>query len=231
MLLRYVRCFTLLLLLGVIGAAAHAQNDPAWRITGRLSEACTCSVPCSCNFGEGPSPRSFCYAVWSLDIRTGHYGDVKLDGLHLASANADKGGVFYIDDRADKAQTDALRHIGGVIWLKMLKANGVDPKKVPQENRLLGFKTAHIEQAVGEKNVHLKIGSAGGFDSDYLLGVDGKTPIIVENNYSWNIQHGVKAKTRTLHYKDAFGNKFEFKQTNSNQGAFDWSDTTPIYFR
>src|SRR5262245_17702098 len=25
-----------------------------WRIQGDLSEACTCSVPCTCNFGAGP---------------------------------------------------------------------------------------------------------------------------------------------------------------------------------
>lgn len=221
-----------LLLLGTASLSAHAQEpDSAWHLTGHLSEACSCSVPCACNFGESPSPHSFCFAVWSLDIQKGRYGDVTLDGLHFAAANANQGMVWYIDGKANKIQAEALRHIGTAIWKNSMKANGVDFKKVPRDDRLLGFKSAPIEQVIGEKSVHLKIGTAGGFDSDYIMGLDGKSPVIVENNYSWNIQHGIKAKTKTLHYKDSFGNKFTFTKTNSNQGEFDWSDTTPIYFR
>ena len=59
----------------------------------------------------------------------------------------------------------------------------------------------------------------------------GKTPVVVENNWSWNIQHGIKGKTKRLHYKDEFGNEFDLTGTNANQGQFDWSDKTPVYFR
>jgi hypothetical protein len=77
------------------------------------------------------------------------------------------------------------------------KANGVTaPKKAPPKYKLLAYKRAKIEQVVADKRNYLKIVGAGGFDSDYLLGIDGKTPVIVENNASWNIQHGIKAKTK-----------------------------------
>lgn len=213
-------------------APARSQEKTSWRLTGDLSEACTCSVPCSCNFGEGPSPHHFCWAVFSLDIQKGSYGDVNLDGLRMAGANGAKGGVWYIDARANDTQTEALKKIGAAIWANSLKANGItDPKKAPAEQRLLGFQRARIEQTVGEKRNYLKIVGAGGFTGDYIMGMDGKTPVVVENNASWNIQHGIKAKTRQLQYKDVYGNRFDFKQTNSNQGKFDWNDTTPVYFK
>ena len=220
-----------LLLLPALSGRAQQTKTP-WRLTGDLTEACSCSVPCSCNFGANPSPHSFCYALYSLDIKEGHYGDLKLDGLRLAGANGPKGAVWYIDDRATKEQTAALRAIATVIGLSALKANGItDPKKAPPEMRFLGFKTAKIEQVVGDKKNSLKIGNVGSFAADYIIGLDGKTPVVVENNWSWNIQHGIKAKTKRLSYHDAYGNKYDFTATNANQGQFDWSDTTPVYFR
>src|SRR5215472_12305137 len=84
----------MLLLSGVLGTfiaagrRATAFDQPPktgdhWQIKGSLSEACTCSVPCTCNFGEGPSPHSYCYAVFSYEIKEGSFGGVKLDGLRF----------------------------------------------------------------------------------------------------------------------------------------------------
>src|SRR5437762_8116529 len=81
-----------------VPAARAGDGSPAWRLRGDLSEACTCSVPCACNFGEGPSPNHFCWALFSLGIEEGSYGDVKLDGLRLAGANGAKGAVMYVDE-------------------------------------------------------------------------------------------------------------------------------------
>ena len=220
--------------LGLVAAFSPRANAdaPSWHLTGDLSEACSCSVPCACNFGQSPSPHAFCWALFSLDIQEGKYGETDLKGLRMAGAMGAKGGVWYIDERATKEQEAALHKIGDVIWASAAKANGVaDLKKAPPEFRLLGYKRAKIEQAVSEKRNYLKIVGAGGFESDYLLGIDGRTPVIVENNASWNIQHGIKAKAKQMTYKDSFGNAFSFKGTNSNQGKFDWSETTPVYFK
>src|SRR3954453_9871446 len=84
-------------------AATEAASTP-WRISGDLSEACTCSVPCTCNFGQGPSPSHTCWALFSLDIQKGRYGKIKLNGLKLAGAAAEKGFVAYLDDRATPEQ-------------------------------------------------------------------------------------------------------------------------------
>lgn len=214
-------------------AAGAPEVHTPWRISGQLSEACTCSVPCSCNFGEGPSPNHFCWALFSLDIQKGRYGRVKLDGLRLAGAAGEKGFVAYIDERADPRQAEALKAIASRMGERLREIAGAqDPKALEDPSlQFRGFKTARIEQEVGERGNRLAIGDQGGFESDYILGIDGKTPVVVENNWSWNIGHGIKGKTKRLHYKDEFGNSFDVNATNANQGRFDWSDKTPIYFR
>ncbi len=222
---------TSLLALLAIAAAPQSGHD-TWRIQGDLSEACTCSVPCPCNFDQGPGPHSFCWAVFSIDIRHGHFNKVKLDGLHLAGANGEKGGVWYVDDQADARQAAALESIARQIMVKFTKANGVaDPAQAPPEMKVLGIRKAHIDQHADAKSNSLHISGVGGFDADYLMGLDGKSPIVVENNASWNITHGIKAKTRKLTYKDDYGNAFDMSETNSNQGKVDWSDQTPVYFK
>lgn len=105
--------------------AALSDKPPAtsWQVKGELSEACSCSVPCPCNFGQSPSPHHFCYALFSLDVKEGHYGDTDLSGLRLAGAGGAKGTVWYIDARANKQQTAELTAIAKTLTASSLKAS------------------------------------------------------------------------------------------------------------
>lgn len=198
-----------------IGAAAPAGAAEHWEIAGTLTEACTCSVPCSCNFGEGPSPHHYCWAVFSLLIEKGHYGDVKLDSLHLAVGNGQKLWVAYIDDRATPQQAEALKAIATRVL-----------SDVPFHG---DFETARIVQEVGDRTARVQIGENGGFETDYIIGKDGKTPVVVENNTTFNIPRATKTKTKVFKYKDSHGNDIDTEATNGNQGKFDWTDQTGSY--
>jgi len=221
---------TLIAATALLAANAVAKPD-TWRIQGELSEACSCSVPCPCNFGESPSPHAFCDAVYSVDIKKGDWNGVSLNGLRLAGAIGEKGAVFYIDDRASAAQEKALMSIAKQIIEKMYIANKVDPKNVPDGYALLGIAKASVDQKYDKTTAHVQIAGHGGYDADYIMGIDGKTPVVVQNNWSWNMKWGYKAKTKKMTYKDEFGNAFEFEGTNSNEGPVDWSDKTPVYIR
>ena len=205
--------------LGAISVGAADTRKPHgehWEMAGQLSEACSCAVPCTCNFDEGPSPHHYCYSLFSLQINHGHYGSVSLDGLHLVGAHGKKGNVWYIDNRATPEQTAGLRVI----------TEDLDRDSKKPEH----WGTATITQMVGETRHEVEVEGHGGFKADYLIGLDGKTPIILENNPAWNIQHGVKAKAKELTYHDQYGNKFTFRGVNSNEGNFDWTDQTEKYF-
>jgi hypothetical protein len=198
------------------GADVRKPHGEHWEMAGKLSEACSCAVPCTCNFGGGPSPHHYCWSIFSVDIEHGHYGSVSLDGLHLVGAHGKKGNVWYIDRRATAEQAAGLRTI----------SLDLDRQFGKPEH----WEMATITQVTGDKSHEVEIEGHGGFKADYIIGLDGKTPVIVENNASWNIQHGVKAKAPELAYHDAYGNKFKFKDVNSNQGKFDWTDQTEKYF-
>src|SRR5260370_7604776 len=99
-----------LLLASVTLAADRATSGTEhWQMQGDLTEACTCSVPCTCNFGQGPSPRHYCWALFSIDIQKGRYGCVKLDGLRLAGVHAKKSDVWYIDHPATPEQASSFK--------------------------------------------------------------------------------------------------------------------------
>jgi len=212
---------------GAMGAEGTAGKS-RWHIQGDLTESCTCSVPCSCNFGQGPSPNHYCWALFSYGIRRGNYGKVKLDGLNLAGAAGEKGFVIYVDQRATPEQAEALKAIAQRIGSTMQPPPG---QPADESMKLLGMKTAAIQQVVGDKSCRLALGDVGGFQADYLIGIDGKSPIMVENNWSWNVTHCIKAKASHLHYKDEFGNEFDVRDVNANQGKFDYTEQTKIFLR
>jgi hypothetical protein len=208
-----VRVILLVFLAMVVGYAANTsqQDKTHWELKGNLSEACTCRVPCTCNFRSGPSPHHFCWAMFSLDIKRGQYGKVKLNGLHLAAAHADKAVVWYIDERATPKQFAALKAIAHRL--------GYYHPELPAF-----FKAAHITQVVTDKGNEVEIEGHGGFKADYVMGGNNKNPIVVENITAWNLPRSIKGRTEYLRYSDSHGNKLDFKNTNSNEGKFDWTD-------
>ena len=213
---RTLAAFAAIAATALVGAGTPKPASEPWEISGTLTEACTCAVPCTCNFGAGPSPHHYCYSLFSLDIEKGHYGALELAGTHLAVAHAQKDRVVYIDDRATPGQSAALKAIAA----RILSSHGFDGH----------FETAHITQEIGDRSARVQVGDNGGFETDYIIGGDGKTPVVVENNTTFNIPRSTKTKTKVFRYKDAHGNDIDTRATNGNQGKFDWTDHNTTYF-
>jgi hypothetical protein len=110
---------TLSLLVVAIGAmvfllpVASGQTATAgtWSATGVLLESCTCAVPCTCNFGEGPSPNHYCHAVYAYKLDKAQWDGVDLSGLVVGGADGPKGGAGYLDARATTEQRPALEKL------------------------------------------------------------------------------------------------------------------------
>lgn len=178
-----------------------------------MVEACTCEVPCPCNFGQGPAPHHYCFSLSSFYVEKGYYGAVRLDGLHLVRAHGQQTTVWYVDERATAAQAAALRALASLAAHR----DGSQP---------LHLERARIVQKMANGRFSLKIGTNGGFVADDIIGMDGKNPIVVENMTAWDVSHDIKGKTVQWTYRDGFGNKFNLEGTNANLGQFDWTQKT-----
>ncbi|RQR65907.1 DUF1326 domain-containing protein [Burkholderia sp. Bp9126] len=89
-----------------------------WEIQGTELMNCNCSYGCPCQFNAPPS-RGFCAAMGAISIDSGHYGDVRLDGVRVALVYQWPGPVHegngqlqpIVDERAGDAQRDAVLNI------------------------------------------------------------------------------------------------------------------------
>ena len=86
-----------------------------WRIKGPELSTCSCDWGCPCQFNELPS-KGYCRAAVAMRIDEGHFGDVRLDGLHWVSLLAWPGAIHHgngecqaiVDERADERQREAI---------------------------------------------------------------------------------------------------------------------------
>ncbi len=233
-------------LTSTLGQAQEKPSPRAWRIQGQLTEACTCAVPCSCNFGEPPSPHSFCYAMWSYWVEEGSWGQVRLKDLKIGGVDGPGGVLGLLDARGDAAQRTAMESIwhavsGRLICLLRLwpfKADGSLPgpdrparqgsiirTRYP-DRQFLGFEYVTIEQVITERGTRLSFADKGGFEAVYLAGRDPSKPVTVTNIVSWPVPVSIKGKTVSFKYNDRF-NHLDYQGTNANQGAFSLSSTQP----
>lgn len=203
----------------VTAAAARPSADSpgreAWRVAGEMVEACTCQVPCTCQFGQGPSPTHHCASVSTFAIRDGSYGQTSLAGGRFAIVFGPKTTVLYFDGRDDSQRT-ALKSV------------------LEDVARKSGWKSAvlresAIAQSTDSDKAGNSIGDISSMDAVLLKGFDGKSPIVVENNNDFNVPRIEKGKTGSLKYRDDLGNVIEAKDSNAGRGRFDWTDQTAEY--
>ena len=94
---------------------------PQWRLSGDWFDICSCDIPCPCEFAQPPT-SNVCIGLLAWHVRSGHYGDTSLDGLNVLAIGTFEGNIwagasaqmgFYVDERADERQREALETIFG----------------------------------------------------------------------------------------------------------------------
>ena len=187
-----------------------------WTAKGTLLESCTCAVPCSCNFGEGPSPHDYCHAVFAYKLDAGSaWGATDLGGLIFGGADGPKGNLGFLDERATPVQKTALRRVADKAFAEGGPAGG--PRT---------WLTAKIVHSVNGNDLRLGLGDKGGFQARVIVGRDGKTPVVVENNTIWPIARAIKGKANPLQFRDPRVGTIRGDGSNANYGAFSLSGPT-----
>ena len=202
---------------------AVTERDPApragfWFARGTLLEACTCAVPCTCNFGEGPSPHSYCHVTYAYKLENASYDGADLSGLVVGGVDATGKSIGFLDERATKEQRAALQKLAVAVFAQGGPAPGA--------RRFVTAKITHeirgAALALQFKSSDATLRAEGGFAARLIAGRDG-TPVVVENNPVWPIARAFKGKTSALRYSDALGNRIQTANSNANYGAFRFS--------
>jgi hypothetical protein len=90
-----------------VTAAEDTPSRTAWSIEALYTDACGCAPTCPCLFGSAPT-HGHCEGVTLVEIESGHFGDVDLDGVKVLAVY--RGGnwiKFYVSDSASEEQTRA----------------------------------------------------------------------------------------------------------------------------
>ena len=200
------------LLLAGPASPRQTPKSPAtakgWAANGTLFEACSCSVPCPCNFGQGPS-NDYCHTIYAYRLKSAVYNGVKLDGLVFGGGEATQGAIGFLDSRATAEQKPVLEKLALAVFGKGGASGG--PRR---------FETVKITVEEDASKFRLDFGGVGGFSANILLGRDRKNPIIVENNTTWPVNRFIKGKTTAFDYKDSLGNQLKLNGVNANLGEF-----------
>ena len=91
-----------------------------WEIQADEFVSCNCAYGCPCQFNALPTHGN-CEAIGAFQIKKGHFGETKLDGLRAAGVLKWPGAIhegsgkafMIIDHTADHAQREALLNILG----------------------------------------------------------------------------------------------------------------------
>ena len=97
------------------------MSVPMWKVSGDWFDVCKCDIPCPCIFAQAPT-NGECQGVLAYHIKSGLYGDSRLDGLNVLMVGGFKGNIwageakeakmgFFFDERADENQREALQMI------------------------------------------------------------------------------------------------------------------------
>lgn len=92
-----------------------AGTNTKWRITGEEFASCNCAWGCPCQFNALPTTGN-CEALIAWEIRDGHYGDTRLDGVRFAWAVWWPGPIhegngvrqMFMGDKTTPEQREAL---------------------------------------------------------------------------------------------------------------------------
>jgi len=89
------------------------RGVPSWSLEGFAMTLCPCGTPCPCRSGAAPT-HDRCEATTFVDVVTGHYGDVRLDGVRFVTvADMHRGRwlVAYGEAAAPGEAREAMLHI------------------------------------------------------------------------------------------------------------------------
>lgn len=206
---------------------------PQWHLKGDWFDVCRCTIPCPCTFAQAPS-EDICEGILAWHIREGNYGDVSLDGLSIVMVGTFEGNIwageakdafaaFFVDDRADDSQNDAIESIFGG------KAGGWPAGFADLMDEIRGFEPAPIDFEIADDLAWWRAVIPGKVEARAEALTGPTTPegarVQVHNPPGAEVGPGQIATwgVATADHADVGGFSFDWAGRSSKHFPFDWS--------
>jgi hypothetical protein len=182
-------------------------------VTGRVLEACSCAVPCTCNFGQLPSPHEFCESLAVFEFTAGDVEGVNLKGLRMAMSSDRHGqNIVYVDSASPEKAREVITTIAR--WI--LSLEGKDASRFLNTPIDLSLQDPGMTASLLEGQTRIS--------ARPLVGNDGKSPVIVSQPIIFGrfpITRSRKAVATHLLVRFA-KSSFEYSNTNANDALFEF---------
>ncbi len=228
---------TLLVASGIFVACSveQAEAKPKWEVEGHYAEACQCDVVCPCNYLK-PASHGTCNSTQVFQIDKGRYEDLVLDGLYVITAGSvpeshdveAEGSFawsfsrFYLDERANEQQQQALKEIFQAMIANMLGRSPGEPLS-PDNN----VTVASIEASVSLDSVEAKIPDVLDLQAVRLTKPDSEEPWEITDaavSIEWLPRFWV-GRSKTYKYSDA--QEWDHSGQNAHFGRFKANSDMP----
>lgn len=206
-----------------------------WRLKGEWFDVCRCRVPCGCTFAQAPDEGE-CNGILAWHVSEGHYGDVRLDDLNVVGIGSFDGNIwegsatnsvmgFFIDERADESQREALE----AIWGGQAGGWPAGFAELIEEEGRRGMETAPITIDIAADLSEWRVEVPGKARGHAVALTGPTTPegsrVQVHNAPGSEVGPGQIATwgKAEVDEVDAFGLKWDWPGRSSKHFPFDWS--------
>jgi hypothetical protein len=200
--------FILTIALGVLMVLPASTLAQEWAINGSYTESCSCNPTCPCHFGSA-STLGHCQGIGLLEIKVGHYGDVKLDGVSIVAAqDMGKWVKYYVNDGVSDEQAKAA----GLIFAEMMEG-------YPPEMKVLSTQIVPIEVERTATRIKFSVPDSK-VEIEVMKGLNDK-PIKIANLPAARLKDYTQYKSIILDHKGE--QKFSYSGTNGLTSKVDMS--------
>jgi hypothetical protein len=201
-----------------------------WRIAGEEVASCNCAWGCPCQFNANPT-HGRCEALIACQIREGHFGDTRLDGVRFARIYWWPGLIHegngvrqtVIDVHATPAQQQALLALdsgmqGGAYWeiFAAVCPNVLEPVIAP----------IHLETDREHRRARVQIPEVGEIEVEPIknpvTGEEHRARIVLPTGFEYTEAE----MGNTVAFRVRAGDRLAFQHQNTYAQlcAFEWSN-------
>jgi len=150
------------LALSLITATAALAGEQKWAIQADYAESCSCNPACPCVLGSAPT-FDHCEGIGFAEIKEGHYGDVRLDGISVVTTfRMGEWIKYYVSEDATNEQVKAAQQLIATAF------------EVPADWKVLSTEKVPVSVERTTNTIQFSV-PASKVEIEMMKGLDGKS--------------------------------------------------------